>query len=258
MSWSWGARSNVKDFMEHVEKQWDDEDDAQSGSPSKAPAAAEYVAPVASNPTYEEGDGAKLVAAASLRADGVSASPEYAEPASQPPTPQGTLDKGVTLAPAAGAGPPCNDAGLEAVLRAVGVFDTAWPMMHAEEIDDLDTLQSLDKDDLTAVGIPTADVDKIFAHLVDGGSGGDTAPAHAPVAAGAPAPAAPMAKEDKATQKAREKMLAAEEKKQKKEADAAAKAEGKRAKQAEKDAAAAAKKAAKEAAAEAKKASKAK
>ena len=38
--WSWGARSNVKDFLEYVEKQWDDEDGAEGGSPTKLPEAA--------------------------------------------------------------------------------------------------------------------------------------------------------------------------------------------------------------------------
>lgn len=214
--WSWGARSNVKEFLAHVEKQWEDEDGVEGGSPTKPVAAAPEAA---------------AAAAAATTAASTSTS-----------TATGT-------APA--ALPACPDDELKAALKAAGVFDTAWPPLHAEQIDDLETLASLERDDMVSSGVSEGDAGKILAHFAKDGAGGGSTSAGGAAASGEkadePKGDAKPTKDELKAAKAKAKLDAAEAKKMKKEEEKAAKLEAKRVKEEAKKAKAAEKQAAKDA-----------
>lgn len=61
--------------------------------------------------------------------------------------------------------PPCPDKTLKEVLTAAAVYSSAWPKLHAEQIDDVPTLNSLGLSDLISIGLSESDVEAIQAQL---------------------------------------------------------------------------------------------
>ena len=67
--------------------------------------------------------------------------------------------------------PTCPDPKLEMVLKSAGVHSIAWPKLHAEQIDDVATLRSLERSDLVSIGLSSSEVNAIQSQLRLGSQG---------------------------------------------------------------------------------------